>query len=248
MSGIRKLVGGAVLNNAEKDYRKAKKIVKYMLGIPAERVEYYISDRQKLIYLVNSKVACTSIKKVMLDNDGISFAGAGDYDVHTLARTSSRISFELGSKPEGYKLFTMVRNPFTRVLSAYINKFRDFEKIEKMGFEYEDYLGGVFTLEDSFETFVDKVCEIPDKYADRHFVSQYYWIFERSALEMDFVGKLELEDDVARLVEMTGFSALPRMNSTRSYELNDYYQPAVIDKIIKRFKKDFAEFSYDYPG
>lgn len=248
MSGIRNLVGRAVVNNAGADYRKAKKVLKCVLGIPTERVEYYVSDRQRLMYLVNSKVACTSIKKALLERDGVSFSGADDYEIHKLARLNSSIRFELGRKPDGYRLFTMVRNPFTRVLSAYINKFRDFAKIEKMGFEYADYLGGVFKLEDSFETFVGKVCEIPDKYADRHFVSQHYWIFDRNRLEVDFIGKLESEDDIASLGEVSGFSVLPRMNSTKPYDLGTYYRPAMIEKMEKRFEKDLSAFLYGYPG
>src|SRR5690625_2056012 len=68
----------------------------------------YKSD-YNLGYLNNPKVACGTIKNSML--------GGGDINVH------KRSSFDALDSIEGVEIFSVVRNPFSRALSGYLQKF-----------------------------------------------------------------------------------------------------------------------------
>jgi len=95
-----------------------------------------------------------------------------------------------------------VRNPFDRLVSAYKSKFIKDLQIEGVRFNYERYMFGLFSRDESFESFVDKVCKLPDWISDRHFKSQYSTVYEKGTLKVDYIGKFEnMDEDFQQLEE-----------------------------------------------
>ncbi|KZY34945.1 hypothetical protein A3754_08290 [Alcanivorax sp. HI0083] len=218
---------------------------KAAIGGHIEKPEFVVLGDKKVAYLVVSKAACSSIKKAMV-------AGIVDDDIqdnysihqnHKVAQLTVRGRFP---DAEQCHVFTYVRNPFSRLVSSYINKFEDFEKIRMVGFEYADYLGGYLEMSDSFEAFVEKVCNIPDRLSDRHFMGQYYLIHSLSPRLPDQIEKLEeIERSFPALSEHYGFGDVPHFNRTGGYNYEDYYSSAeMVEMVYRRYRRDVEEFGY----
>ncbi len=213
-----------------------------------DSVEYCISNDKKLVYVVNSKVACSSIKKCIMESDGIVIPSEYYSEIHRLSKKIGYRKMAINKNQKNYFYFSFVRNPIERIASLYINKFLAHEKIERTGFEYKNYLNGILEQDMSFDEFVRMIVKIPDKYADRHFKSQYFLLFKESK-KMDYVGKLEnINEDFNFLVENYNLLPLSRINSSggKSSYL-DLYSQELIDLIYKRYIQDFEKFGYSKP-
>lgn len=227
--------------------KNRNKLIKYIPRVlnPCyiqEPIEYSISEKNKLAYIVNSKVACSSFKKVILTCDDIAVNSNNYGDIH-IKSISNRRSIEDINIDE-YFVFSFVRDPLKRIVSLYINKFLDEDKISKNGFEYEGYLGGIIKRDISFKDFVMIISKIPDRLSERHFKSQYYLIKKQSA-KCDFIGKMEsMNVDYLKIQERFNLPLLGNDNKSNSYNYMDYYDSESLQLIYERYKEDILEFGY----
>ena len=214
-----------------------------------EKVQYFPVDKYKVVYVINSKAACSSIKKGLIELlEGESFKNNHYSEIHKYSKMKGYIVTNLNKRTSEYFFFSFVRNPFKRLVSLYINKFLDSEKITMSGFfEYEKYFGGyLLTQPMSFEKFIKTVCEIPDSLSERHFSSQKY-LFKQSKKYPDFVGKIEdLENDTQTLINETGIPLkLGVSNSSSNYNYYDFYTLELLELVNIRYKLDIDTFCYD---
>ena len=92
--------------------RKLKTLVRY--GNFQSR-EFVVDREKKIVYLVNSKVACSSIKA------SICGGGADDDSIHTIVGKGGWIRRDVLPKNEqGFFKFTFVRDPFARLVSCFL--------------------------------------------------------------------------------------------------------------------------------
>lgn len=237
---------------AKSFYKQLRMLAKTVLhackasfGGHIEKPEFVVLSEKKVAYLVISKAACSSIKKAIVAgivDDDIK----DNYSIHQHQKVAELTVRGNWSDSKRYHVFTYVRNPFSRLVSSYVNKFEDFEKIRMVGFEYSSYLGGYLDMSDSFESFVEKVCEIPDRLSDRHFMGQYYLIYNLSPREPDQIFRLEdINHSFPELVDQYGFSEVPHFNRTGGYEYEKYYTSVdLVDMVYKRYQRDVDEFGY----
>lgn len=72
-------------------------------------------------------------------------------------------------------LFTVVRNPYTKLLSAYLDKIIKLQAKVAAGMPPEKYNGfNLPGVPQSFEAFVEMVCDQPDRDVDIHWAGQAY--------------------------------------------------------------------------
>lgn len=210
-----------------------------------EPLEYFIADKSGIIYLVNSKAACSSIKAMLLHLEtGIRIEETGIVHDHPQIRCFRKHALK-SSQLEFYK-FTFVRNPIDRLVSFYINKFHDVEKIRRVGFEFEYYLGGVFTPFESFRSLTEKICAIPDRLANRHFISQYCQLIERPPFQLDYFGKIENFDaDLKVISDKFGLQPSSRYNASNIRKsTTELFSRDLLDKVYDRYQTDFEYFNY----
>lgn len=210
-----------------------------------ESPDYLVLRDRKVAYLIMPKAACSSIKKAMVKKwlpkeDEVK---KGIHKNSVVQKFSVRGQVK---KAEELYFFTYVRDPFERLVSAYINKFEDFSKIRTVGFLYEDYMGGYLKLTDSFEDFVRKVSQIHDRVSDRHFMSQSYLINTLSPHKIDTVFRLEdINTTFPSLSERYGFGQLSFANKSSNYEYSRYYKSQeILDLVKDRYKEDVETFGY----
>ncbi len=230
---------------AFKKYIKFKRnLHKSKSGIGLDPVEYFLLKDKKVVYVVNSKVACSSIKKNLMMASGVEIDSSLYANIHSESARLGLSTKTLDINPDEYTFFSVVRNPFERIVSLYINKFQDYNKISKIKFEYSDYFGGAIKQDDSFDEFVGKISKIPDVLCERHFKPQAYLLCEQSKKKVDKFFKLEDIDKFNEYLESLNVARLGHENKSKPYDYRDYYNLKTFELVKEKYYKDIVEFNY----
>ena len=138
-----------------------------------------------------------------------------------------------------------MRNPFDRILSAYLDKIvGQAPEIGQIRNQMERADGKI-----GFEEFLDAVAAIPDRHRDKHWRTQTAVTMAR-VLDYEFVGKLEnLNDSLQKVQSMAGidFREVKRHapHQTGATEKHaQYYTPALVEKVAAIYAEDFERFGY----
>lgn len=226
-------------------------------------VNYIInwSLKRKIIYVETPKVGSTTIKQILqyaeFDFD-MSKMQADDHDhVHDRARSplkSPSYNEEqflncLGSKE--YFTFSFVRNPFTRVLSAYLDKIvgkpGTTNRIQQqMGIDPSRYIP-------TFEEFVDVVYNQSIQDMNPHWTPQTS-LLGIDKVRYDFLGRFEyFEDSIMQLITKAelrvpeGAFGLGKDHATSAdTRLQDNYTPKAIERVQEVYSKDFECLGYGW--
>lgn len=230
------------------------------LGVSFPRINYlvHIDDQRRIAYVETPKVACTSIKKFMQDTyiDG-EWRLPNPSMVHERSHSPlgqlSTITAEQSAQVlwgSDYRRFSFVRNPYTRLLSGYLDKLvtNEFERarhLPLMGFE----LGSHPTLLE----FLERLAQQTDAQRDIHFTTQAS-LLRADRVEYDYIGRFEVfKQDFLRL-QATYFGV---NHPTKSYEsfgkhhasnasskIDQYFGPLEIELTREIYENDFLLFGY----
>ena len=209
---------------------------------------FFYDPNKKFLYISVSKVGNTSIKACIY-----SMPDMGDYrNVHKAVHEQEcRAHVSELDKFKDYYKFTFVRNPFDRLVSCYENKLHGDKSSVGVTIKeliYDRYMMGYLGKDRGFKDFARRVCRIPDKYADRHFVSQSFGMLdENGALIPDYVGKFEnFAGDFEVVREKFDLPPLPHYNKASKKKKNwmDYYDMDTAQRVYERYKTDIELFGY----
>lgn len=150
-------------------------------------------------------------------------------------------------KLEGYHLFTVIRNPWERVLSAFlhlkkggINEFDEYDKIRFI----EKY--------DDFKTFIKQEFSKQDILKQLHFIPQLEWICDDQGLIIvDTIIKFQdLPQALGNFMKDRGHQNffLPRTNDTRHRHYSKYYDQESSVLISKAYQKEIKLFEFKFEG
>ena len=213
-------------------------------------VEYLVFEDRQLVLLVISKVACTSIKATIGKSYGIDYQSSSGLDIHH-NKNWKRFFGKLPDKYGDFKTAAFVRNPFSRLVSCYIDRVlynKDHEDFKKYYFANYPYM---IPENCSFPEFVDIVSQIPDSKADRHFKSQFHTISKINR-PLDFLGKFEnLKVDWREFAEMFDFDVeLERLNPGNreakdvEKDFRKYFDEECFLLTRDRYAADIEDFSF----
>ena len=143
---------------------------------------------------------------------------------------------------KNHSYFTIVRNPFSRLVSVY----RDFFEHSDATFIYRDYLFGVLHRQLSFAEFVDRIACIPDRLKDQHIKPQHaflkYYVKEKIPVK---TFKLEEVETLREFLNAYSLQ-LPHLNkSAESYDFSKYYTPPLLKKVHQLYRTDIEKFEYE---
>ncbi len=182
----------------------------------------------KIIYKHIPKTAGLSIKEV-LPEDAL-FLGHDFYNMNY-----KHLFYHTRYLKEKF-VFSCVRNPYDRALSAFLyldsggNNILD--RFDKRRY-IERYRG-------DFEKFVNNA--FPDVLRQIHFMPQYTWIYYQDLKICDYVAKFENLHQTLSFVLKT--QELPHNNKTKHRKWQKYYTPKTAAIIYQHYQMDFELFRY----
>lgn len=222
--------------NKLKYYRRFRKIRR-------EKPEYWYLPQDNLGYIQIPKVASRSTRIALITH--FSEQDAGTFSKQKLKQFSKIHSSHIKQvnirkeHPDAY-IFSFVRHPYARILSCYK------DKVSRPNLQENIFICHNISLNDSFDTFVEKVCEIPDSESDRHFRSQSWFLMNGSTLIPDFVGKLEsMATDWEILRQRFNLPAIPNQNTAPTPNTGNELSTRNKQLIQQRFHHDFVNFYSD---
>lgn len=240
---------------------KLEDIEKYF-SIDPVRVNYLINigDKSGAFYVETPKVACTTIKRTL---QFIELEGAADRmpkDVHnrgqsplnSLANTNRLLTDYLADKQ--FFKFCFVRNPFTRILSAYLDKLvtNQWEKnlrAPQLGFDSQADI--------TFLDFLRRIRDQEPAEMDIHWCPQVL-LTGMEYIDYDFIGRFErLYDDfqgvldkLSRITPAGLQRSLFTIQEGKFYKtaaadkLKDYYDEEATRILTEIYARDFELLSY----
>ena len=208
----------------------------------------YVLPDQKLVYLSNAKAGCSTLKASLWQavspdtfNPDIP---AHDRRGSPFSPTIKAIAKDLDGFAQS-TFFTVVRNPYSRVLSAYLDKImrkkRDQGAWRPISDRFALAPGSHPPLVDLLEAMADEDPSL----LDQHFAPQYINTLHHY-VECDFVGHLEKMDEVATFLQGYGaqIHAYRTHSTSASNKVIEALSPREIELIRKIHAKDFELFGY----
>lgn len=225
-------------------------------------IDYHcnVSDKYKYVFWENPKVGSTTLLAFLQSQECQETASSMKNSHQRKESPLNRIS-EYKTIVQDQILFgeeyfkcAFVRNPYTRLLSAYKSKI---EKNLPAKYEVLSVLHAEKEVENldlsekvSFDQFVDVVCSQSIVDMNSHWKLQKYQI-HADVISYDFIGKLENSGkDFSWLFKKifgANVSELPiSKNATDANRItNDYYSSGLSKKVFDKFEEDFTLFEYD---
>jgi hypothetical protein len=158
------------------------------------------------------------------------------------------------NKYQDYFRFCIVRNPWDRVLSCYINKINPDKNYNDKWFKngvalslvnFKVFKGGM-----SFEDFIYALKDIPDNKADNHFRSQHMFIVDKNGnLLVNYIGRFEdITTAFEHICQKMGLSDIvfPHLLKSDHEKYRSYYNDRLIDIVSERYSTDIDMFGYDF--
>lgn len=218
------------------------------------RIQYYkkrtfrniLVEKYGLIYFKQYKVASSTIliqlaQFLSLPEKGVEY-------IHFLKKYPfpSASKEDIETKYKDFVRFTIVRNPWERLVSCYKNKITRYGKGNKQFFADNPQ----FYCDMPFEAFIEAVIQTPDHNADVHFVQQLYFLhdFEGNFL-LNYIGDLHRFQEHLEAIKLkTGapFTSSIRINPTKKDTYESYYTTELVEKVRWRFEKDIDFFGYEF--
>jgi hypothetical protein len=210
-----------------KDLKKRRKIN------TIDGYSYKPFDDRKVIFVHIPKCAGVSVNKAIFGN----LAGG-----HTTFEQYLKI-FEPKCIADYFK-FTIVRNPWDRLVSAYFFLLKGgFNEQERDWFNEE--LGAYSSFDDFVRSWLNKknIWKWP------HFRPQYHYMLDnKGKVQLDFVGYFEnIDEDFAHIIQRIGVNcALPKLNTNKHPSYTEYYTDETINIVAEVYADDIKLLGYSF--
>lgn len=221
------------------------------------RINYLVncSEKHNFVYVETPKVACSTIKKTLqlieLDGDHSKLPS----QVHDrqqsplLSPKSCSVSYEELFQGNSFFRFCFVRNPFSRILSSYLDKIveNQWEKnmrLPLLGYDPSDEL--------SLLDFLKAIREQPDVEKDIHWTPQIY-ILQPDQVNYSYIGRFEnFAEEFREVIQSIQPNQTEQFDSLKvdfhktgaSSKVKDYIGEEEQQLILEIFDQDFQFFGY----
>lgn len=145
---------------------------------------------------------------------------------------------------DGKRCYTVVRNPFDRLVSFHLNKIKAWNQIDRH-YNNEDF---GFRKNMPFKDMLEAVCNTPDSESDRHFKSQTALLSPHGELLVTHSWDIGHMDDFWRTVQKE--IDVPRLDHHRRSagrkHYRKYYTDETREMVEKRYAIDLRTFNYGF--
>jgi len=217
-----------------------------------------ISLRNKYVYIQTPKCACSTIKRTLHKYEVSVLSPPPHVPVHPSPVESpfikpyqlSKGSLMLTLQSKDFFKFSFVRNPYTRVLSAYLDKINTNQKPkEQIIMTLWDKLKPMDT-QISFESFLGALQQIDPLKMDPHWRPMHLILLHNN-ITLDYIGKIENFD--FHWGHVSSKIGLPFSHKVESFVrhqtsakdlLDQYYTPDLKRMVADLYRKDFELYGY----
>lgn len=229
---------------------------------------------RRLIFCLVPRVASTSWVATFRDAAGLPDLGEGDRiqdprtnGLHYLHRHKAPVRYLYLNNPAGFRA-VFVRNPWTRVLSAYRSKIEAVEGRDRSDRHNRYILETIDAAKahcrthgklesdepgPTFGEFLSFLEDTPPEEMNAHWQPQTI-VASMDKIHYHFVGRFEnMEQDSNRLIRRFGLQAVPMTSLTRKTKSSEqeilarYYTPERLSQVGRIYEKDIAFFGYEQP-
>lgn len=219
-----------------------------------------ISLKNKYVYFEVAKAACSTIKKRLLNYEVSPFDASNIKLHHDIFSSPFVKPYQLNKKMLRHVLFSgeyfrfsFVREPYVRVLSAYLDKIVRLKPQAKkvlraLNITFDDE--AFSNIDISFEQFILSIEKTPVRRLDKHWRPQHMLLMH-PFINLDFTGKIESFNDgwnsvISRigLTNDTGENVLWHQTNAKE-NLSQHYTSNFRDRINKIYRLDFETYGYN---
>ena len=201
----------------------------YKMGLQdfSGNIKPYINDKKKFIHIHIPKTGGTSLSSMVRTTGG-----------HCRLNDMIKVGVDISK----YYKFTMVRNPFSRLVSFYHGS----------GIQKKD---GVYWVKflSKYKNFEHFVLECLPTYEHgsgmTHIEPQTDWITnEEGVISMDYIGRFERFDESCReILNKVGIGVnIAHLNGSKHGDYRNYYNDKMIDVMNTFYDTDLSNFGYKY--
>ncbi|WP_157982212.1 sulfotransferase family protein [Oceanicella sp. SM1341] len=206
------------------------------------------NKRKNIIYLNNPKVGCSTIKSNLWQAISPRTYDR-ETDVHDLEASPFRTAIRYLGWAEAANIFTFVRNPYTRLVSGYLDKIAGNRKDVWRWFSKRYGLSD--DAEVSFDAFVELIHADRPERLDPHWKPQHLNLMY-PFIRPNFVGHLESMDQdlpkvFARFLEVEGGEIekrAPHGTGARKKASSFFDNSETVSRVRELYATDFDYFGY----
>jgi dermatan 4-sulfotransferase 1 len=214
-----------------------------------------VSTGHKYIYVRIPKCANTTITNTLFMYDKGAGLNGPTLKAHTIKRQFETLrdtrKKNLESLKNEYFIFTFLRNPYSRVLSAFLDKIHFRQHYAKS--EYSKFMQhlGKKQQDISFDDFIGFL-ENGGLYKNPHWTPQIS-LLPFPPGDFDFIGKTErLSQDMNQVISRVYpdktweglYQPEGRRRTNSSGLVSQYYNDSLVEKVYSLYKEDFDAFGF----
>lgn len=220
-----------------------------------------ISTKSKIIMLLPPKTATHSVQNCLY-TAGVVYGTPVRHPNHPVYHlTLSEITYVFGlSKDElsEYKILQVTRNPFDRLVSAWVHQKEIVKKELSLGeliARLEEYKGLLPDHADDFYvSFYGSIAHKHESFRHRHWGGLRFWMDQVSWKDVEApVRYFKLEDLTTSTAELSEFLGMKlpdlpkiKVNSVaRSADFRGYYDDTLKDRAYQLYRNDFRNLGYE---
>lgn len=227
--------------------------LKKMFGSNALNVAINIDLKNSYVYVENPKVASSTVKRHLMRQQLLTLPGAKTNPHPEIQQSPFVKPYQLGNDQlgeilfgPGYYKFSFVRNPFSRVLSAFLDKIEGKAPESKLFFNWvsQDKSRAI-----DFKNFVAFISQQQPHTRDKHWSLQRRNIFFEF-IRYEMVGRLESFNHSIQVIQQNSgidFSDIKTHSPHKtdaSSKLRNYYDEGTRERVVEIYSEDFKSFNY----
>lgn len=218
-----------------------KSNIAYLFHARKMNTMFFVSAEKQLIYVRLLKSASTSVLKEFIPLVDPRFTGINLTNDQIDALSFHYVKKKLSEVELPYQKFAVIRNPFQRIVSVYLDLFDP----DALYFSYGSYWFGILKPGMSFHDFIDVISTVPDFLKGPHFSPQHYILSKGIGLYNVKWFRLEKDIDALKQFLLQYDITLPYLNKQKStYDYGTFYNESTLSKVYFMYEKDVHTFDY----